>query len=101
MCFRKNMVLATMAYYRRRIFTSFTDALTLGLLPFGAAVFLGWVLVRSMQSAAPSQNWSLLGVLVLGVVLMFVARFGLRSRFFAISRESEPSKADGCVSSAS
>ncbi|HUC59963.1 MAG TPA: APC family permease [Streptosporangiaceae bacterium] len=81
--------LATMAYYRRRIFGGVMDALTLGLLPLGAALFLGWVLVKSLQSAPASQNWSLLGVLVLGVLLMLVARFGLRSRFFGIPRESE------------
>jgi amino acid transporter len=82
--------LATMAYYRRRILSSPMDALTLGILPLGAAAFLGWVLVKSIQTALPSQNWSLLGIVVVGLVLMFIARFGLRSRFFAIPRESEP-----------
>jgi amino acid transporter len=82
--------LATMAYYRRRILTSPTDTLTLGILPLAAAAFLGWVLVKSIQTAPPSQNWSLLGILIVGVLLMLIARFGLRSRFFAVPRESEP-----------
>jgi amino acid transporter len=82
--------LATITYYRRRLLTSVADALTLGILPFGAAGFLGWVLVKSVQAAPSSQNWSLLGVLIVGLFLMLVARFGLRSRFFAIPRESEP-----------
>jgi amino acid transporter len=87
--------LATITYYRRRILTSPIDALTLGILPLAAAAFLGWVLLKSIQTAPPSQNWSLLGVLLVGVLLMLVARFGLRSRFFAIPRESEPRQASG------
>ena len=41
--------LATMIYYRRRVFSSAWDALILGLLPLGAAVFLGWILTKSLQ----------------------------------------------------
>jgi amino acid transporter len=86
--------LATMAYYRRRILASVWDALTLGLLPLAAAGFLGWVLAKSVQSAAPSQNWSLVGVVVVGIILMLIARYWLKSRFFAIARESDqPSSA--------
>jgi amino acid transporter len=84
--------LATITYYRRRILRSPMDAVTLGVLPLGAAVFLGWVLAKSIQTAPPSQNWSLLGVLAAGLLLLLVARFGLRSRFFAIPRESEPAR---------
>jgi amino acid transporter len=80
--------LATMAYYRRRIFASAGNAVTLGILPLFAALFLGWVVCKSVGGAAASQNWSLLGVLVTGVVLMLWARFGLRSAFFQVRRES-------------
>jgi hypothetical protein len=93
------MGLTTMAYYRRRILASPADALTLGILPLAAAGFLAWVLAKSVQTAAPSQNWSLAGVLALGLVLMLAARYGLRSRFFTIARESDqpPSPAHGKV----
>ena len=87
---------ATMAYYRRKILASVWDAITLGVLPLAAAGFLAWVLAKSVQTASPAQNWSLAGVLALGVVLMLAARFGLKSRFFALERESfQPAPAGG------
>jgi amino acid transporter len=79
-------------YYRRRVWSSPVQAITLGLLPLAAAGFLGWVLVRSVQTAPAGQNWSLGDVLVLGLALMALARFGLRSRFFATPRESAPGR---------
>ena len=84
--------LATIAYYRRRILASPVDAVTLGVLPLGAAAFLTWVLVRSVQTAPASQNWSLAGVIAAGVILMAVARFGLRSAFFRIPREADTAR---------
>jgi amino acid transporter len=80
--------LATIVYYRRRILARPWDLVWLGVLPIGAAVFLVWIIFRSMQLAGAPENWSILGVVVLGVILMFVARFGLRSPFFGIARES-------------
>jgi amino acid transporter len=80
--------LATIVYYRRRILARPWDLVWLGVLPLGAAVFLVWIIFRSMQLAGAPENWSILGVVVLGVILMFVARFGLRSPFFGIQRES-------------
>ena len=80
--------LALMAYYRRRIFTSGRDAVTLGLLPLGAAAFLGWVLVRSFAAAIPAQKWSLAAVLAVGVVLMLLGRFAWQSPFFRLTREA-------------
>jgi len=82
--------LATMVYYRRRIVASLWDFVVLGVLPLGAAGFLGWILARSIQTAPAAQNWSLLGVLVAGLFLMVFARLGLRSVFFSIPRESDP-----------
>ena len=81
--------LATLAYYRRRLLTSAWDALILGLLPAGAAGFLGWIVVKSLQTAPAAQIWSLAGILAAGVALMLVARFALRSPFFAIRREHD------------
>jgi amino acid transporter len=80
--------LATTVYYRRRVLGSFWDAMVRGILPLGAAGFLVWIIVRSIQSAPASQNWSLAAVVAIGLVLMLIARFGLRSSFFQIARES-------------
>jgi amino acid transporter len=85
--------LATIVYYRRRVFTSAWDALVLGILPIGAAGFLGWIVVKSLQSAPASQIWSLVGVVGAGLVLMLCARFVLRSPFFQIQRESDGQRA--------
>ena len=80
--------LATIVYYRRRIMARPWDLIWLGVLPLAAAGFLGWIIVRSMQQAGAPENWSILGIVGVGVILMFVARFGLRSPFFGIPRES-------------
>lgn len=81
--------LATIIYYRRRIVARPWDLVSLGVLPLGAAGFLGWIIVKSMLKAPAAQNWPLVGIVVLGVILMFVARYGLRSPFFGIRRESD------------
>jgi amino acid transporter len=82
--------LATITYYRRRVIASAWDFVVLGVLPLGAAGFLGWIIYKSVQQAPASQNWSLAGIMILGIGLMLVARFGLKSQFFAIARDSEP-----------
>jgi amino acid transporter len=85
--------LAAMTYYRRRVIASWSDAITLGILPLGAAGFLGYVLYRSIASAwgsARPQVWSLVGIVAAGLIMMLIARFGLRSVFFRLPRESEP-----------
>ena len=83
---------AAMVYYRRRVFSSAWDALILGLLPLGASVFLGWILIKSLQAAPSSQVWSLVGIVVAGVLLMFSARFILKSPFFRMQRESDSAR---------
>src|SRR5262249_42238726 len=80
--------LAAVVYYRRRVISSFRDFLTLGVLPLGAAAFLGWIFTKSVQDASRPEIWSLLGIVGLGLIMMFSARFILRSRFFQIRRES-------------
>src|ERR1039457_4822486 len=50
--------LATIVYYRRRVFSSPWDALILGILPLAAAVFLGWVFGKTVQNAPMTQIWS-------------------------------------------
>jgi len=81
--------LAAMTYYRRRITSSAWDFVTVGVLPLGASVFLGWIFVKSLGNAPWTQRWSLIGIVVAGLILMLSARFVLRSSFFQIARESE------------
>jgi amino acid transporter len=80
--------LAAIVYYRRRVVSNAWDAVLVGILPLGAAGFLGWVVFRSLQLAAASERWSLVGIFGAGVIMMFVARFVLRSPFFQVPRES-------------
>jgi len=82
--------LAAIVYYRRQVLGSARAFVIDGLLPLGAAGFLGWILVRSLQNASVPQLWSLLGIVCLGIVMLAVARAVLRSPFFRIQRESDP-----------
>ncbi|HEY2444101.1 MAG TPA: APC family permease [Streptosporangiaceae bacterium] len=81
--------LATITYYRRRLIASVKDALVLGILPIAAAAFLGYIVVKSMLAAPATWNWSLVGVIGSGLVLMLIARFVLKSPFFGVRRESD------------
>jgi amino acid transporter len=78
---------ASMVYYRRRVFSSVLNSVTLGILPLAAAVFLAWMVVKDMMQSPAAQNLSLAGILVAGVVLMVAARVFLKSPFFSIPRE--------------
>ncbi len=80
--------LATIAYYRRRVLSNAWDGVMCGILPLAASVFLGWIIVKSIQAEPASQRWSIVGILAAGVIMMAYARFGLRSSFFQIPRES-------------
>jgi amino acid transporter len=81
--------LATIVYYRRQVFKTVANALTLGLLPLGAGGFLTYIVVRSTQSAPAAQNWALVITAAVGVVLLLSARFIQKSEFFSIPRESD------------
>jgi amino acid transporter len=81
--------LACVVYYRRRVISGAWNAITLGLLPLAAAAFLGWMVVKTLIGAPGAQQYSLLGVVVAGLLLMLVAKFVLKSPFFAIQRESD------------
>jgi amino acid transporter len=80
--------LAAIAYYRRRIFSRAGDALVLGLLPLGSSGFLVWMVERSLATAPLPERWSMVGIVGVGLLLMLVARFLLRSSFFQLHRES-------------
>ena len=82
--------LAAIVYYRRRVFSNARDALVLGVLPLASAGFLVWMVEKSMSAAPAAQNFSMLGIVVVGLLLMLVARFVLKSWFFQIPRESDP-----------
>jgi amino acid transporter len=81
--------LACVVYYRRRVVSGAWNGITLGLLPLAAAVFLAWMTVKSVAGWAAAQQWSLLGVVLAGLVLMLVAKFVLRSPFFSTRLESD------------
>ena len=79
--------LATMTYYRQRVVSGPMNALMLGILPLAAAGFLGWIVVKSLLTAPSAQLWSLVGIVVVGIVLLVLARFVQRSPFFQLPRE--------------
>ncbi len=80
--------LATTWYYRRLLRRSLTDLALVGVFPlFGAAVLV-WVLGKSIPALGPSARWTVAGVAILGVVLMAVSAWVLRSPFFKIRRSS-------------
>lgn len=45
--------------------------------------------MKSLSAAPAGQVWSVVAIVLVGLVLMFVARFGLRSPFFHQPRESD------------
>jgi amino acid transporter len=80
---------AAIAYYRRRVFTNAWDFIIVALLPLGACALLAWVMYKVLQTAPAGQIWSIVGILGVGVLLMFSARFIQRSPFFQIPLESD------------
>ena len=82
--------LANVVYYRRRILSRAVDAVTLGLLPLAAAAFLVWMVAKAVASKPHPEQWTLVGIVVAGLLLMLVARLVLRSPFFHMQRESDP-----------
>jgi amino acid transporter len=81
-------VLAAIAYFRRRIFTNFSDAVTVGILALGAVTFLGWAIWNSIAQADNPVRYSFAGVIAVGVLLMLSARFVQRSPYFDLQLES-------------
>jgi hypothetical protein len=82
--------LAMIVYYRRRVFSSLAGAVVDGLLPLAAAAFLGWIIEQAMASNAANVNWTIAGIVGVGIVLMVLARLTHRGAFyFATQREAE------------
>jgi amino acid transporter len=82
--------IAAMTYYRRRLVGNVWDGLLVGILPLAASGFLVWIVVKSLQTAPWSQRWSVIGIVAAGLIMMIIARFGLESPFFKITRETAP-----------
>jgi amino acid transporter len=80
---------SAITYYRRRVVSSLFDMVILGILPLAAAGWLIWVLTKSLMVAPRSQQWSLVAIVAVGLLLLLFARFVLRSPFFRIPRESD------------
>ncbi len=79
--------IASMTFYRRLLVSSAKEIVVLGVLPLGSIGFLVWIVVKSLLAAPAAQVWSLVGVVVVGAVLMLVARLVLKSPFFGLPRE--------------
>ncbi len=82
--------LALIAYYRRRVFSGAVSAVMLGLLPLAAVVFLAWIIWKTMAADAADVNWTIAGIVGIGLVLMAAVRMtGSGARFFATQREAQ------------
>jgi len=79
---------AVIAYYWHRIVSNAWDALLVGILPVAAAGFLIWIIVKTVATLGASGNWSLIGIVAAGILVMLIVRFTLRSSFFQTPRES-------------
>jgi amino acid transporter len=80
--------LATTWYYRKLLRRSLVDLVLVGVLPLVGAAVLSWVLVKSFPALTPSARWTVAGVAVLGVVLMGLVAWVVRSPFFKVRRSS-------------
>jgi amino acid transporter len=89
-CFYVLTALAAIVYYRRHIFSRIWDSFIVGILPLASAAFLAWVVVKSLQNAPNAQRYALIGIVAVGLVMMFIARFVMKSQFFQLPRESAP-----------
>jgi hypothetical protein len=79
--------LAVVAYYWPRIVSNAWDALLAGILPLAAVAFLGWIVVKTVQSGTSPERWSLIGIVVAGVIVMLAVRVIVRPAFFQTPRE--------------
>ena len=81
--------LATIVYYRRRVFTGVRNMLTLGILPAGAIVFLGWVFWKQVATVSLAQKWTLVGIIGAGLLAMLASRAFMRSPFYKLPLDSD------------
>jgi amino acid transporter len=82
--------LSAIVYYRRRVFTNVWDGLLVGILPFASAGFLAWMVYKAVIAAPAKQNWVLVAILAIGVVLLLTGRFVSQSNYYQLKRETAP-----------
>jgi amino acid transporter len=81
---------ALIVYYRRRVFSSLVGAVVDGVLPLAAVVFLGWIIWKAMQGNAANVNWTIVGIVAVGIVLMAATRMTRSGAdYFATRREAQ------------
>jgi amino acid transporter len=81
---------ALIAFYRRRVFSSPVNAVMLGVLPLAAAVFLGWIIWKAMAANHANVNWTIAGIVGVGIILMIVVRMtSSGKRYFATQRVAQ------------
>ena len=78
---------AAVAYYWPRIRSNLWDMLLAGILPLGAAGFLIWIIFKTVDTLPTSGNWSLIGIVASGILVMILVRITLRPSFFQTPRE--------------
>ena len=64
--------------YGRRNLTYYRPPQRLGLrdhrgLPLGAVGFLAWIFIKSLGNAPWTQRWSLIGIVIAGLIVMLAA----------------------------
>ena len=80
--------LATTWYYRRLLRRSLADLALVGVFPLVRRRRAGLGAGKSIPALGPSARWTVAGVAILGVVLMGVSAWVLRSPFFKIRRST-------------
>lgn len=78
--------LANTWYFRSEIRQSFRGFVLVAAIPLAAAAFLGWIIVKSLQTFSSGAILALAITIGLGVVAMLAARVS-KSPFFKLPRE--------------
>ena len=93
-CYYILTAVAMIAYYRRRVFSNVVGAFTDGLLPLAAAIFLVWIIWKTMAANAANVNWTIAGIVGVGIALMIATRLsGGGASYFATRREAHSPEA--------
>jgi hypothetical protein len=72
------------------VFSSLVGAVVDGVLPLAGVVFLGWIIWKAMQGNAANVNWTIVGIVAVGIVLMAATRMTRSGAdYFATRREAQ------------
>ena len=80
--------LATAIFYRKFARQSFSNLVSVGVLPVAGAAVLGWVVLRSVMDFDTSAMISVVCVMAFGVVMLLVAALKYRPAYFKLEREA-------------